>query len=307
MLMASYPAQSLFPGFFRRIIAAVIDFLLIAMVWFSVGLGIDFLPRTGENTITFVAPDISRIFIVFSVFIIYFTLLEATLGWTLGKLIFQQEVVTLRGRRPSLLQALIRNLFKPLDMLLLLAPWLMSPKTQTLGDRYAKTLVINRDAGVPGIIVEDRYIFTFKKIIGIVLLLVSLAGLGIGFSLMRTYLPEIRSVNQAAHNHFMRLDKGIAINQNVRAAYENASIQLREQMTFEEYQQRLQENPFMLTALERRREIQFNQWTFKEEEGQRVAAVVKGNLDNLFEVEVALAKEQNQWRFVSGNFIAPGQ
>ena len=319
MLMASYPAQSLFPGFFRRIIAAVIDFLLIALVWFSVGLGIDFLPRftravgvdslpvEGVNIITFTAPDVSRIFIVFSVFIIYFTLLEATLGWTLGKLIFQQEVVTLRGRRPSLLQALIRNLFKPVDMFLLLAPLLMSPKTQTLGDRYAKTLVINRDAGVPGIIVEDRYIFTFKKIIGIVLLLVSLAGLGIGFSVMRTYLPEIRSVNQAAHNHFMRLDKGIAINQNVRAAYENASIQLREQMTFEEYQQRLQENPFLLETLERRREIQFNQWTFKEEEGRRVAAVVKGNLDTLFDIEVNLAKEQNQWRFVSGNFIPMGR
>ncbi|MGL5192440.1 MAG: RDD family protein [Chroococcales cyanobacterium] len=307
MLMASYPVQSLFPGFFRRIIAAVIDFLLIAMVWFAVGLGIDFLPRTGENSITFIAPDVSRIFIVFLAFIVYFTLLEATLGWTLGKLIFQEEVVTLRGRRPSLLQALIRNLFKPLDMLLLLAPLLMSPKTQTLGDRYAKTLVVNRDAGVPGIIVEDRYIFTFKKIIGIILLLVSLAGLGIGFSLMRTYLPEIRSVNQAAHNHFMRLEKGIARNQNVRAAYENASIQVREQMTFEDYQQKLQENPFLLTALERRSEIQFNQWTFKEEEGQRVAAVVKGNLDSLFEIEVNLAKEQNQWKFVSWNPIPRGQ
>ncbi|MCT7953931.1 RDD family protein [Laspinema palackyanum] len=305
--MASYPAQSLFPGFFRRIIAAVIDFILIALVWFSVGLGIDFLPRTGVNSITFIAPDVPKIFIVFLVFIVYFTLLEATLGWTLGKLIFQEEVVTLRGRRPSLLQALVRNLFKPVDMLLLLAPLLMSPKTQTLGDRYARTLVINRDAGVPGIIVEDRYIFTFKKIIGIILLLVSLAGLGIGFSLMRTYLPEIRSVNQAATNHFMRLEKGIAINQNVRAAYENASSQLREQMTFEEYQQRLQENPFLPIALERRGEIKFNEWTFQEEEGQRVAAVLKGNLDSLFEIEVNLAKEQNQWKFVSGNFMPTGQ
>jgi len=307
MLMASYPSQSLFPGFFRRIIASAIDFILIALIWFSVGLGINFLPRYGVNTITFIAPDVSKIFIVFLVFIIYFTLLEATLGWTLGKLIFQEEVVTLRGRRPSLLQALIRNIFKPLDMLLLLAPLLMSPKTQTLGDRYARTLVINRDAGVPGIIVEDRYIFTFKKIIGIILLLVSLTGLAIGFSLMRTYLPEIRSVNQAANTHFMRLEKGIAINQNVRAAYENASSQLRSQMTLEEYQQRIQENPFLPTALERRTEIEFNQWTFKEEEGQRVAAVVKGNLDTLFEIEVNLAKEQNQWKFVSGNFTPTAQ
>lgn len=311
MLMASYPSPSLFPGFFRRIIAGAIDFILIALVWFAVGLGIDFLPRTGANSITFTATDISKLFIVFLVFIIYFTLLEATLGWTLGKLIFQQEVVTLRGRRPTLFQALIRNLFKPMDMLLLLAPLLMSPKTQTLGDRYARTLVINRDAGVPGIIVEDRYIFTFKKIIGIVLLLVSLAGLGIGFSLMRTYLPEIRSVNQAASNHFMRMEKGIAINQNVQAAYENASSQLRSQETLEEYQQRIQENfqknPFLKEALERRREIQFNQWTFKEVEGQRVAAVVKGNLDTLFEIEVNLAKEQNQWKFVSSNFTPTGQ
>lgn len=303
MLMASYPAQSLFPGFFRRIIAAVIDFILIALVWFSVGLGLDFLPRLGENSITFVAPNLSKIYIVFLAFIIYFTLLEATLGSTLGKLIFQEEVVTLRGRRPSLFQALIRTLFKPADMLLLLAPLLMSPKMQTLGDRYAKTLVINRDAGVPGIIVEDRYIFTFKKIIGIILLLVSLAGLGIGFSLMRTYLPEIRSANQAAHAHFMRIEKGIAINQNVRAAYDNASSQLRSQMTFEEYQKRIQENPILPTALERRQEIEFNQWTFKEEEGQRVAAVINGNLDTLFNIEVNLAKEQNQWKFVSGNFI----
>jgi uncharacterized RDD family membrane protein YckC len=307
MLMASYPVQSLFPGFFRRIIAAAIDFILIALVWFSVGLELDFLPNFGENSITFVALDVPRFLVVFLVFIIYFTLLEATLGWTLGKLIFQEEVVTLRGRRPTLFQALIRNLFKPVDMLLLLAPLLMSPKTQTLGDRYAKTLVINRDAGVPGIIAEDRYIFTFKKIIGIILLGISLAGLGIGFSVMKTYLPEIRSVNQAAHSHFMRLEKGIAMNQNVQAAYENASSQLRSQMTLEEYQQRIQENPILPTALERRREIEFNQWTFTEQEGQQVAAVVKGNLDSLFEIEVNLAKEQNQWKFVSGNFTPTAQ
>jgi uncharacterized RDD family membrane protein YckC len=301
--MASYPAQSLFPGFFRRIIAAAIDFLIIALVWFAVGLRLDFLPRFGENSITFVALDTSRLFIVFLAFIAYFTLLEATLGWTLGKLIFQQEVVTVRGRRPTFGQTLVRTLFKPLDLLLLLSPLLMSPKQQTLGDRYARTLVINRDAGVPGIIVEDRYIFTFKKIIGILLLLVSLAGLAVGFYYVRTYLPEIRSVTQAANAHFMRLEKGIAINQNVRAAYENASRQLREQITFEEYQQRLQENPILPLALERRQEIEFNHWTFIEQNNQRVGAVLKGQLDTLYEIEVALAKEENQWKFVSGNFI----
>ncbi len=302
-IMANYPAPSLFPGFFRRIIAAAIDLIIIGLVWFAVGLGIGFLPTIGVNSITFVSVDISKFFIVFLAFIGYFTLLEATLGSTLGKLIFQEEVVTVRGRRPNLVQALVRTLFKPLDMLLLLSPLLMSPKNQTLGDRYARTLVINRDAGLPGIIVEDRYIFTFKKIIGIILLLVSLAGLAVGFYFIKTYLPEIRSANQAATAHFMRLEKGIAMNKNVQAAYENASSQLREQVTLEEYQKRVQENPILPLALERRREIEFNKWTFKEEEKQLTEAVIYGNLDTLYEIEVNLAKEQNQWKFVSGNFI----
>ncbi|MCT7996139.1 RDD family protein [Laspinema olomoucense] len=303
--MASYPAQSLFPGFFRRIIAAVIDFILIALVWFGLGLGIDFLPIPGVNSITFVALDLSKVFIVFLAFIGYFTLLEALFGWTLGKLIFQQEVVTVRGRRPTLVQALIRTLFKPLDMLLLLSPLLMSPKNQTLGDRYARTLVINRDAGVPGIIVEDRYIFSFKKIIGILLLLLSLAGLGGGFYFVKTYLPEIRSVNQAAHAHFMRLEKGKQLKNNYQAAYENASRQVREQETLEEYQQKLEGNPVLDLVLEKRNNIKFNKWIFQGK-NERAAAVVYGQLENIYDLEIKLAKEENQWKFVSGQFILIG-
>ncbi|HEY9836760.1 MAG TPA: RDD family protein [Vampirovibrionales bacterium] len=300
--MASYPDQSLFPGFFRRIIAAVIDFILIALVWLGLGLGINFLPIPGPNSITFVALDSSKIFIVFLAFIGYFTVLEALLGWTLGKLIFQQEVVTLRGRRPTLTQALIRTIFKPLDMLLLLSPLLMSPKNQTLGDRYARTLVINRDAGVPGIIVEDRYIFSFKKIIGILLLLLSLAGLGGGLYFLKTYLPEIRSASQAANAHFMRLEKGKKLNNNYQAAYENASRQLREQETLEEYQQKLEGNQVLDLVLARRNEIKFNKWTFSGED-ELLAAVVYGQLENIYNLEINLAKEENQWKFVAGKFI----
>lgn len=303
-LMASYPSQGLFPGFFRRIVAAAIDFLLIGLVWFAVGLNINILPTWSGDTVTFYAKDFSKIFIVFICFLAYFTLLEGTVGWTLGKIIFQEEVVTLRGRRANLVQALIRNAFKPVDILLLLSPLLLSPKNQTLGDRYARTLVISRNAGVPGIISEDRYIFTFKKIVGVFLLIVSLASLTVGFYFLNNYLPEINAANKATLVYFMRLEKGFELNNNFRAAYETASSKVREKETLEEYQQRLTENPLLPLALQKWNEMSFYKWQFTEEEDK---AVIYGVLDDQYTLEIELHKEQNQWKFVSANVavVAP--
>lgn len=296
-LMTNSPRQSAFPSLLRRIISAIVDFLLIGIIWFPLGLSFRFLPTFEGETVTIVVRNLSNLFLLYIFFLAYFTLGEGILATTLGKFIFGLEVVSFRGRKPTFAQGLIRNIFKPLDLLLLLAPLLLSAKHQTLGDRYAKTLVVKKNSPVPGIVAEDRYLMTFKKIVAVFLLIFSGAFLAVSFYFINNYLPEITAANQAIATYFMRVEKGYELNRNFRAAYETASSQLREEVTLEEYQQRLASNPILPLALEKPGEINFYKWEFIGEDN----LIVTGTIDDQYRMEVELHKESKQWKFVSGN------
>ena len=83
------------------------------------------------------------LFIIFA----YLILMEACVGWTVGKRILGMKVVDGSGRRIGLSKSVIRNLLRLIDGLpafnilgiVLIAS---SPRGQRFGDRVAKTYVI---------------------------------------------------------------------------------------------------------------------------------------------------------------------
>ena len=83
------------------------------------------------------------LFIIFA----YLILMEAYVGWTVGKKILGMRIVDERGSKIGLSKSIIRNLLRLVDGLpalnilgiILIAS---SPKAQRFGDRIAKTFVI---------------------------------------------------------------------------------------------------------------------------------------------------------------------
>jgi uncharacterized RDD family membrane protein YckC len=85
---------------------------------------------------------------------VYGLLMEATLGWTIGKRIIGLRVAELDGSRVSFRGALLRNLVRPLDSGFLLGAFvgmsviMATRRRQRLGDLVARTMVVE-DRPVP--------------------------------------------------------------------------------------------------------------------------------------------------------------
>ena len=81
---------------------------------------------------------------IFALWLAYFVLLEGFLGWTIGKLILGMRVVNAEGRAPGLIRALIRNLLRPIDYLLIgIILIAVSERKRRLGDLIAGTFVVS--------------------------------------------------------------------------------------------------------------------------------------------------------------------
>ncbi|MDZ7814977.1 MAG: RDD family protein [Planctomycetota bacterium] len=88
--------------------------------------------------------------VALAVLIVYGTAFESFLYATPGKLMFAITVVNNRGTRPRFVPIFVRNLMKPVDLLLasiLITPLLMlfTPLNQRLGDLLSSTLVVSGD------------------------------------------------------------------------------------------------------------------------------------------------------------------
>lgn len=90
------------------------------------------------------------LFLSFAISLLYFTLMEGALGATVGKFVTGIRVVKEEGGPVDLAAALIRNLLRVVDGLLiyLVAAILVwtSPLKQRLGDRVAHTVVVTADS-----------------------------------------------------------------------------------------------------------------------------------------------------------------
>jgi len=82
---------------------------------------------------------------------LYQFIMEAIFGWTLGKRIMGLRVAELDGSKLTLRGALVRNLIRPIEVNLALGAiavlfMVNSPRRQRLGDRLARTIVVQERA-----------------------------------------------------------------------------------------------------------------------------------------------------------------
>jgi len=87
------------------------------------------------------------LFIIFA----YFILMEAYVGWTVGKRILRMRVVDVVGNKIGLSKSIVRNLLRLVDGLpafniMGIVLIITSPKGQRFGDRIAKTYVVKERA-----------------------------------------------------------------------------------------------------------------------------------------------------------------
>jgi len=88
-------------------------------------------------------------FVFLVIIFVYFILMEAYIGWTVGKKVLQMRVVNEKGTKIGLSKSAVRNLLRIVDGLpafniLGMALIARSPKGQRLGDRIARTYVVRR-------------------------------------------------------------------------------------------------------------------------------------------------------------------
>jgi len=134
-----------YEGVGRRAVAATIDGIVFSIVYFVVSFVIFLLAgrtKAPGFEVIYVAIGLSSL-LAFG----YFVVLEATTGATLGKMALGMRVVKEDGSPCDWKASLIRNLLRVIDGLFgyLLGAILIwtSDKTQRLGDRVAKTVVIS--------------------------------------------------------------------------------------------------------------------------------------------------------------------
>ena len=133
-------------GVMRRGIALVLDFLFLSIFFFpATYLYSGKWILSYEEHLWGITDPICLVFSV--VIFAYFILIEAYVGWTVGKRILGMRVVDETGNKISLTKSIVRNLLRLVDGLptlnilgiILIAS---SPRGQRFGDRIAKTYVI---------------------------------------------------------------------------------------------------------------------------------------------------------------------
>ena len=137
----------------RRFVAYLIDIIILGLVTAPFGT---YRVENGTASYRVVgAPFLLSLL----VFIAYFTILEATLGATLGKLALGIRVLKADGTKLDWGASLVRNILRIVDAIPYFIPYLLgailiwsSPTRQRLGDRAASTIVVRKDSvGAPAL------------------------------------------------------------------------------------------------------------------------------------------------------------
>ena len=133
-------------GVIRRGVAWVIDFLFLSIFFFPATYLYSGKWVMGpEEHLWGISDPICLVFLFIIFF--YFILMEAYVGWTIGKRLSGMKVLDDTGNKIGILKSLIRNLLRLVDglpALNILGIFLIinSPRGQRLGDRIAKTYVV---------------------------------------------------------------------------------------------------------------------------------------------------------------------
>ncbi|ODA65983.1 RDD family protein [Methyloligella halotolerans] len=146
---ARAPAGMTYAGLASRGFAQIIDMIIVfVLYWF---LGIAIAVQVGGRTPGGFELEGDPALWLFGLWIfgalLYYAVLESSWkGQTVGKMIARIKVASETGARCSFSQALIRNLVRPIDFIFFYGLGaffiLISPMRQRLGDRAAKTIVV---------------------------------------------------------------------------------------------------------------------------------------------------------------------
>ena len=132
-------------GVLRRGIALALDFVFLSLFFFPITyLYSGKWMMSYEEHLWGITDPICLVFLF--VIFAYFIVMEAYIGWTVGKKILGMRVVDRLGSKIGLTKSTIRNLLRLIDGLptlnilgiILIA---CSPRGQRFGDRIAKTFV----------------------------------------------------------------------------------------------------------------------------------------------------------------------
>src|SRR5689334_13142444 len=131
-------------GVGRRALAVIIDSILLMIVGWGLAAMMGGATSTGFNLTG--APALLFFLVAFG----YFTVMEKTMGATLGKKALGIKVVRENGEAMDWGAAIIRNLLRIIDgfffyLVGAIVVW-VSKKRQRLGDMAAKTLVVRAGA-----------------------------------------------------------------------------------------------------------------------------------------------------------------
>jgi uncharacterized RDD family membrane protein YckC len=138
------------PVIARRAVACINDTLLLVLIWVVVGYVL--LPLlTADPGVRKDAGIAITLLWIFPFIALYYTLFEASVGATPGKMLMGLKVLKVDGRSCTLVAALIRNLLRYVDAmpfgwyLVGTALFLATPRRQRLGDLVAGTVVRRND------------------------------------------------------------------------------------------------------------------------------------------------------------------
>jgi uncharacterized RDD family membrane protein YckC len=147
---AAAPALE-YVGVGRRLVAVVIDGLILGVVNWLILLVFHSGTVTNVNGAMSYNASGPGVALAYIIPLVYYIVLEAMMGGTLGKLALGIRVVKLDGSPISWGESVIRNLLRIIDGIPAFIPYLLgaifvwtSPTKQRLGDRVAKTVVVRR-------------------------------------------------------------------------------------------------------------------------------------------------------------------
>lgn len=123
----------------QRIVAFLLDMLILRLPLLPFVRLKDFIQQVATQF-----PLLGNPLLLLLILILYFTLFEWLLSATPGKLILGIRVVSSDGKRLTILQAFLRNLFKLADIILIIELIVASlnAKRRRIGDMTADTLVV---------------------------------------------------------------------------------------------------------------------------------------------------------------------
>jgi uncharacterized RDD family membrane protein YckC len=131
----------------RRVVATLVDFILLSILAWVMSLLFG-TTQAGGGTVSFSLTGLPAL-LFFLIFLLYYIILEGTVGQTVGKMLLGIQVVREgTGQTPGMGAATIRTLLRIIDgfffYLVALIVVLVSGKNQRLGDMVANTLVVRK-------------------------------------------------------------------------------------------------------------------------------------------------------------------